>query len=294
MLEDKCGNIHALLEQEKSISFSLSECPSNEESLHFNNWRVTRQKLGSLLTDKAISHAAMHCDAVIIINPVKEVAFAHFLRPDTQSKKMTVRAKTSGYKDIVNTRMGFILAEDCTKELQTTPLEFKIGSKTFFSLRRQQGEHISSCIEKEDIQLSVCRYPTGPLVTADVDAIMIASSSCNTKSYWDSHFGEILAEEKNCMLLANRSFQQLIENYYPNQTPCHFELFTHGPANRSPISEQRHLHFPMTVYFPTGAIHKLGTEQSRSASITEFLNLFSLLKNQGRNSYLNSRWNLGN
>ena len=274
------------IKQEKSLLRAISSCRIDEEPLLFEKVCSVRETIGMLLVDRALSSCAQANQIAIIINPVKRASFAQFLRHDTQSKKMTIRARTASE----TIRKGFIFAEEGSL-LSTGPLTFHMGQKLFFAYKRNGCEYISSCPQNDE-PLHVCQYPDGMLITSDIDALLIASKNL-TASYWDPDFGEVSQEEKMYLSDANRHFLKLIEAHYPDHPlRPQIALFNHGPANRSPISEQSHLHFPMTAYFPNGDINKFGCEDARQQSLDAFVDLVKGLEKQNFLTCFNPRWDL--
>ncbi len=60
----------------------------------FITWLESCRLKGERLVDKALRNAAMTKRVAILANPTKPVSFAHFIRPDVQSKECKVRERT--------------------------------------------------------------------------------------------------------------------------------------------------------------------------------------------------------
>lgn len=281
--------IRSLLDEEHWLTKMIDCCSLDEEYFILQRWLKLRECIGQSLLEEAILKTANHFNVVIVANPTKKASMGQFLRADTQSKKMWIKSATIEH----GVAAGFIVTENC-EGLFKSQLTCQPGAKKFYAVDdRGQIKFISSpSLGMHPV--GVLTYPNGKLVTSDVDLVVIAplidSSDCRILT--GCNFGELSNVEYEILNTGNSIFSSLLDECYPHDAPHCFEIFTHGPSNKFSKSKQSHLHFPMSVFYPTGDSKLLGDNVVRLEALSLFVDCMKNLKNQGRVADLNPCWEL--
>ena len=272
------SSIEKLLEENQKIEEAILSFEDEVSFDFFSAWRAKQQQVGERLADIAISLTAKEFDAYILANPVNPSSFAHFIRPDVQSKSFHIRARTirSGI------RSGFL--ESHPSQFQTRPLVFCVGGETYDSVQRANVESLVRKKESSDISLIVSCYENGSYIVSDIDLISIYLRENSDETLSDPIYGELTAQELAVVQELNRNFLQVTAKYYPLQSQSSFRLIAHGPANRFTHSKASHLHYPMKIYAPSSSIERL--EDSHA----NFLEFHRVMLTQAYHGYLNSKW----
>lgn len=263
-----------IFEHENEVSFDL-----------FADWRSNRQKMGEYLADAAFGAVAKKYDAYVLSNPVNPASYAHFIRPDVQSKTFTIRGRTLR----TGVRSGFLESE--SSEFGMKPLVFSIKGQQFSAVIRAGKECLVKEVVCSDEILNASCYDDSSYIISDIDLVSIFLRDNSDKILFDLIYGELTAQELAIIRDVNRYFQELVSEYFPFEALSLFRLIAHGPANRFSNSKVSHLHYPLKVCTPFSSIQFLGQELNPN-STAEFLDFNRKMESLGYHPYLNPKWGL--
>ncbi|MBS0652367.1 MAG: hypothetical protein JSR39_02445 [Verrucomicrobia bacterium] len=240
----------------------------------FSEWRANRQKMGEHLADAAFCAIASRYDAYILSNPVNPSSYAHFTRPDVQSKTFTIQSRTLRE----GIRSGFLESEAGMR-----PLDFWIQGQRFYALERRGKEILAKDPAASDIPLTASCYEDSSLIVSDIDLVSIFLRNNSDAVLFDPTYGELTAEELEMVLDLNRYFQELVSKYFEFAAPSSFRLIAHGASNRFSKAKTSWLDRPMKLHGPQSSIQWL-------RGMEEFLDFNRKMKSLGYHVHLNPNW----
>ncbi len=258
-----------ILEQSEKISFDL-----------FCDRIFIHRKIGEYLVDETLCFIANKYDAYILSNPVNPCSYAHFIRPDVESKDYSIRKRT------IRTGISNGFLEPDIAEFSVKPLQFLIGEEVFYAQAKHGEEYLVKSPIDPEHNIPVACYETGKYIISDLDLIAVYLKSGTREHVFDSEYGEITEEELMIVKDINRYFQELIFDRFPKFVPGPFKLVAHGPANRFSNSKSSHIHYPLKVYTPHQKVEYLGSDNS----ISNFLDFNQKIESLGYFVYLNPKW----
>lgn len=266
--------IEAILDEKQQLESRILKYLDEVPFDLFSEWMGLQQKIGEYLTDVAFSFIAKKRGAYIVTNPVNPAAYAHFIRPDVQSKTFLIRKQT--LKNGMS--RGFL-----EPDTQNIPLQFWIQGEPFYAVEREGQECLVKRVKLSDRQLNVSCYEDNSLIVSDVDLISIISKNNSDIIELNSMYGELTKEELLIIEEINRYFQRVVSLYCSMKSVSKFKIIAHGPANRFSHSKASHLHYPMKVYKPDASIDYLEGE---------FIHFQNKIESLGYPVYCNPKWEL--
>jgi len=238
----------------------------------FLQWRANCEKIGEYLSDTTFCTLAKKHDAYILVNPVNPASYAHFIRPDVQSKTLTIQARTLR----TGICSGFLEAD-----FQKKQLDFWIQGEQFYAVKRSSKECLVRKMISSDQELAVCCYENGYFIVSDVDLVAIFIRENADEVIFNPLYGELTSQELAMVQEMNQHFQELVSYCFTLPTSSSLRLIAHGAANRFSLSKAFHLHYPMKIYTPDGGVQLLEED---------FLNFHEKMKLSGYFSPLNPNW----
>lgn len=243
--------------------------------------------IGKKMADDSLCKAARHHRVVIITNPVNSSSYAWFLDERIKSKTIDIRGRTL--------RKGLLagLVQD-DPSLQKTAATFLFENQVLTAVSRESTQLWTREPLPTDQILTVSCSDHGHFISSDIDILTICAMDtvdCR-ECLLEEGFGQLVKYEKQCIQTINGLFQNVISSHFPKGFHYSFNLITHGPGCRFDGSKRRHIHFPITFYYPNGTFEHIGSEDKQEASFKIFENKIASLRAQGYQVPWNPRWSL--
>lgn len=199
--------------------------------------------------EESFQQAALKYDVIILCNPINRASLCWMLAPEAQSKKFSLRSKTS--------REGFLaglIRSSIDNELIFLPASFRFAEQIFTAVRREGEDCWVEEVLPDDTPYQIACSPSGSPITSDVDVVAICKKKpLDEEILFDEQFGELTPFNKRVIECVNTAFQS-------NTPGSNFKLVSHGPASSFQGSKYSHLHFPMKVFWPGRPAFEFGVE----------------------------------